>query len=309
MNLHPSSTQQPAASAGFATRQPLAHLACTALAAVLAGSMAIAQTATPAPTAPPAPPAQGQPPRGPRPGMGQGGQQAGHPGMRPGGSSQSSAKGRGNFRGASGTHRPTGSFHGGRGDFAGGAGGFHGGGGFGGPGEGMGGAFHIVPAGMWWKSPGMVQRLTLTADQTKKMDDIFQASRIQLIDLKANVEKQNAILEPMLSANPPDTAKALAQIDKVAQARAELEKGDAKMLLGIRGVLTPDQWTKLQPPTPRGGQAPGAGAPPAQSGRPNGAQNGGPGGGGFGGDRRGFGPGRGANGAIQGNANTAGPGQ
>ena len=77
------------------------------------------------------------------------------------------------------------------------------------------------------------------------MDGIFEQSRLQLIDLKANVEKQNALLEPLLSANPPDTIKAMAQIDKVAQARADLEKANAKMLLGIRGVLTPEQWTKL----------------------------------------------------------------
>ena len=50
----------------------------------------------------------------------------------------------------------------------------------------------------------------------------------------------------MLSANPPDTNKVLSQIDHTAQARAELEKANARMLLGIRGVLTPDQWTKLQ---------------------------------------------------------------
>ena len=92
----------------------------------------------------------------------------------------------------------------------------------------------------------VVQRLTLTAEQTKKMDDIFQQSRLQLIDLKANVEKQQVMLEPMLSANPLDVAKASAQIDKVAEARADLEKANAKMLLGIRGVLTPDQWTKLR---------------------------------------------------------------
>ena len=53
-------------------------------------------------------------------------------------------------------------------------------------------------------------------------------------------------MEPMLAANPPDTNKILAQIDQAAQARAELEKANAKMLLGIRNVLTPDQWTKLQ---------------------------------------------------------------
>ena len=92
----------------------------------------------------------------------------------------------------------------------------------------------------------LVQKLTLTPDQQKRMDDILQQSRLQLIDLRANVEKQELLMEPMLAANPPDTNKILAQIDHTAQARAELEKANAKMLLGIRNVLTPDQWTKLQ---------------------------------------------------------------
>jgi Spy/CpxP family protein refolding chaperone len=112
--------------------------------------------------------------------------------------------------------------------------------------EGMSPGGHIAPPGMWWKNPRVIQTLTITDDQQKKMDDIFQKSRLQLIDLKANVEKQDVILEPMLDANPPDTNKVLAQIDHVAQARAELEKANARMLLGIRGVLTADQWTKLQ---------------------------------------------------------------
>jgi Spy/CpxP family protein refolding chaperone len=99
---------------------------------------------------------------------------------------------------------------------------------------------------MWWKSPDLAQKLSLTTDQQKRMDDIFQQSRLQLIDLKANVEKQEVMLEPMLAANPPDTNKVLAQIDHVASARAELEKANARMLLGIRGVLSADQWTKLQ---------------------------------------------------------------
>jgi len=104
----------------------------------------------------------------------------------------------------------------------------------------------ISPSGMWWKNPDIIQRLTLTADQQKRMDDILQQSRLQLIDLRANVEKQEVLLEPMLDVNPPDTNKVLAQIDHVAQARADLEKANARMLLGIRGVLSADQWTKLQ---------------------------------------------------------------
>jgi Spy/CpxP family protein refolding chaperone len=104
----------------------------------------------------------------------------------------------------------------------------------------------IAPPGIWWRNPDLIQKLALTADQQKRMDDIFQQSRLQLIDLKAAVEKQEVLLEPLLAANPPDTNKVLAQIDRAAQARAELEKANAKMLLGIRTVLTPDQWTKLQ---------------------------------------------------------------
>jgi Spy/CpxP family protein refolding chaperone len=99
---------------------------------------------------------------------------------------------------------------------------------------------------MWWHNPDIIQKLTLTPDQQKRMDDILQQSRLQLIDLRANLEKQELLMEPMLASNPPDTNKILAQIDHTAQARAELEKANAKMLLGIRNVLTPDQWTKLQ---------------------------------------------------------------
>lgn len=113
-------------------------------------------------------------------------------------------------------------------------------------GEGMGSGFRFGPPGAWWRNPDLVQKLNLTPDQQKRMDDIFQQSRLQLIDLRAALEKQEVQMQPMLAANPPDTNKILAQIDQTAQARAELEKANAKMLLGIRNVLTPDQWTKLQ---------------------------------------------------------------
>ena len=109
-----------------------------------------------------------------------------------------------------------------------------------------GGGMGIVPPGTWWKNPATVTALTLTADQQKKLDDIFLQSRISLIHLHASLEEEQLKLEPLLNANPPDQAKALAQISKIADLRAELEKSDAKMLLSLRGVLTADQWTKLQ---------------------------------------------------------------
>ena len=109
-----------------------------------------------------------------------------------------------------------------------------------------GGGMGIVPPGTWWKNPATVTALSLTADQQKKLDDTFLQSRISLIHLHASLEEEQLKLEPLLNANPPDQAKSLAQISKIADLRADLEKADAKMLLSLRGVLTADQWTKLQ---------------------------------------------------------------
>ena len=225
---------------------------------VLCTSLAFAQQAPPppaanAPAASAAPVERQAPPRPQmRPGM-----------MRPGMMQQQPGNGPGNFRGDAMANR---------GNMRGGF-------------RGQQGGFHIGPHGMWWRNPMVVQRLTLTPDQVKRMDGIFQESRLQLIDLRANVEKQEVMLEPLLSANPLDTAKAQAQIDKVADARADLEKRNAKMLLGIRAVLTPDQWTRLrnrgqgaagQPGGPGGQGGPGQpGGPAGGQGRTRGLRPGG----------------------------------
>lgn len=110
------------------------------------------------------------------------------------------------------------------------------------PGMGMGG----WGKGKWWKNPRLAKRLNLTDAQISKMENIFQNHRLQLIDLHANLEKQEVILEPMINADHPNEQQTLAQIDKVAQARAELEKSNARMLFAIRNVLSPEQWKQLQ---------------------------------------------------------------
>jgi Spy/CpxP family protein refolding chaperone len=146
-------------------------------------------------------------------------------------------------------------------------------------------AFRMGPRGRWWNNTEVAQKLGLSADQQKKMDDIFLQSRLKLIDQHAAVEKEEAILEPLLSAEQPDEARILSQIDKVAQARAELEKANARMLLGLRGALTTAQWKTLQtlgPDDRRGRRGPddrrerrgpdgpsnGAGGPPAPGNAP-----------------------------------------
>ncbi len=103
-----------------------------------------------------------------------------------------------------------------------------------------------VPSGAWWRNPETIKSLNLTPDQQKKLEDIFRQNRIQLIHLKASLEEEQINLEPLVNANPVDSAKAMAEITRIADLRADLEKANAKMLLGLRGALTAEQWTRLQ---------------------------------------------------------------
>jgi len=105
------------------------------------------------------------------------------------------------------------------------------------------------PGGKWWGNPELVKRLSITAEQVKKMDDLLQQSRLKLIDLNATLEKEEVMMEGLMRGPQLDDAKILPAVDRIAQARAELEKANARLMLGIRHVLTPEQWEKLQSET------------------------------------------------------------
>ena len=106
-------------------------------------------------------------------------------------------------------------------------------------------ALQVAP-GTWWNDADNITRLGLTKEQQKKMDDIFQQFRLKLIDLNAALAKEELIMTPLIESERLDEVRILAQIDKIAQARAELEKANSRMLLGIRQTLTMEQWSKIQ---------------------------------------------------------------
>lgn len=136
------------------------------------------------------------------------------------------------------------------------------------PGQGRGGPpppddhMHLGPPGTWWNQPEMVKQLGLTKDQQKKMQEAFDQYRPQLITLRAALEYADAALDPMLNEKQADDSKALAQIDKVVQARADLEKTRAHMLMAIRHELTPEQLKVLQASDPHPPQRDREGGPP-----------------------------------------------
>ena len=66
------------------------------------------------------------------------------------------------------------------------------------------------------------------------------------MSLHMGLPQEETRLRALVDSEHPDDAQVFAQIDRVAGARAELEKANGRMLFGIRRTLTAEQWRKLQ---------------------------------------------------------------
>jgi Spy/CpxP family protein refolding chaperone len=119
--------------------------------------------------------------------------------------------------------------------------------------------------GKWWKNSQVVQEIQLTPAQIDQIEKTFLEHRLKLIDLRADVERQETRLQPLIEADTPDEAAVSAQLDLVLAARSRLEKANAMMMLAIRRTLTVNQWRRLEE-LRQEREAPAPPAPPAPPG-------------------------------------------
>ena len=100
--------------------------------------------------------------------------------------------------------------------------------------------------GAWWKDSEIVRQLQLSDTQVGQIEQTFLNTRLKLIDLNADVQRQETLLQPLVDADQMDEAKISTQLDKLLAARAKLEKANTMMMFDIRKVLTVEQWKKLR---------------------------------------------------------------
>ena len=108
----------------------------------------------------------------------------------------------------------------------------------------------------WWQSDRYKKELGLTAEQTRRMEEIFQKALPQLKTQKSALDEAEAKFERLVERG--DDIVVMEQINVVEAARADLNKSRALMLYGMRKVMTRDQWLKftalhqaaMQPPPP-----------------------------------------------------------
>jgi Spy/CpxP family protein refolding chaperone len=95
----------------------------------------------------------------------------------------------------------------------------------------------------WWSLEAYQRELGLVPDQSRRLEEIFQASVPGQRALKQALDEAEALLERYVEQG--DERAATEQINRVVSARAALQTSHALMFLKMRLVLTRDQWIKL----------------------------------------------------------------
>lgn len=93
----------------------------------------------------------------------------------------------------------------------------------------------------WWDDKKVVKHLGLRPEQKKKMDDIFNANKSGISTLYQSLVQEQTRLEQISRQSQSEETTIFAQIDRVAEARASLEKAEAHLLLLLRQELEPSQ--------------------------------------------------------------------
>jgi Spy/CpxP family protein refolding chaperone len=95
----------------------------------------------------------------------------------------------------------------------------------------------------WWQSERYKTELMLTAEQVRRLEEIFQSALPTLRAQMKALEGAETELERLVQRG--DDSAVMAQVARVETARAELNTSRTLMLLKMRRALTTDQWVKF----------------------------------------------------------------
>jgi len=100
------------------------------------------------------------------------------------------------------------------------------------------------PSGGWWHSQAWRKEVGITAEQSKRLDNIFDEALPKLKENNSQLDERESYLSRLIEQNA-DEHTISAQIDRVETMRSTLNKQRQLMLVHMRAVLTPDQRVKF----------------------------------------------------------------
>ncbi len=98
----------------------------------------------------------------------------------------------------------------------------------------------------WWQDEKSRAQLGLTAEQTTRIEELFQAVMPKLRTSFEELDRRETQLSTLIEKADTTEAEVVRQVDQIEAMRGELSKARTLMLFRIRRVLTPEQRVKLK---------------------------------------------------------------
>lgn len=103
-----------------------------------------------------------------------------------------------------------------------------------------------LPPGKWWQRPEVVTQLSLSQEQQDRLDEAYRKNANDLIDLRAQVEKDTLALRSELDKNSLERKAVQGAAARLNASRGRLFERELMMLVDMRDVLTVEQWNRLR---------------------------------------------------------------
>jgi len=98
----------------------------------------------------------------------------------------------------------------------------------------------------WWQSERFQRELALSADQSTKLEQVFQALQPLLQTQKEALDKHEAALSRVIADPKTDEAQVLVSVERVEAARSDLARSRTLLTFRMRRILTTGQHVKMQ---------------------------------------------------------------
>lgn len=112
-------------------------------------------------------------------------------------------------------------------------------------GQGYGNKQMEIPLHRWWKLSQASELLSITPDETKKLDDLYQKAKEKLIDSGALLQKNMLKLEMQFDSDDFDQNKCLQTFKEVQATRTKVALERFEFALKTKEILGKERFDKL----------------------------------------------------------------
>jgi Spy/CpxP family protein refolding chaperone len=97
----------------------------------------------------------------------------------------------------------------------------------------------------WWQSDKFKTDLTLSADQTARLEEVYQSLLPKLTAGKEDLDRLESGLSKLIAEGVAPEGDVMKMVDQVERSRADLAKSRTLMIYRMHRILTVDQRAKM----------------------------------------------------------------